>query len=212
AVRAEQEANLRKIAAKLTATEDLPAALRQIAKAAAATAGAEGAYIEHLVVGNARTAEVIAAVGRGAPPVGARHAYLGSVTEAAARSQGVWLVADLRSDEYGEGLCIGEPEGPCPALILSLRHNGSVQGALVVLLRREEEPAVSHGARKRLRILASLASLTLWRAALFQREREAREEAAKLLHAAESKWRMLEAVVQQMPAGVIIVKAPTGRI
>lgn len=212
AVRAEQEASLRRIAATLTATEDLPAALTRIAEAAAATAGAEAAYIEHIAVGDARTAEVMAAVGRGAPPVGARHAYRGSGTEAASRSQGVRLVADLRSDEYGEGLCIGGPEGPCPALILSLRHNGSVQGALVVLLRGEEAPAVSHGAIKRLRILASLASLTLWRAALFQREREARDEAARLMEVAESKRRLLEAVVQQMPAGVIIVEAPTGRI
>jgi len=212
AVRAEQEASLRKIAATLTATEDLPTALALIAEAAAATAGAEAAYIERVVEGEGRTAEVIAAVGPGAPAVGARHPYRGSMTEAATGPGGVRLVADLRTDECGEGLGIGGPEEPCPALILSLRHNGSVQGALVVLLRRTEAPAVSQGALKRLRILASLTSLTLWRAALFQREREARDAAARLMEIAESKRRILEAVVQQMPAGVIIVEAASGRV
>src|SRR5690606_35862132 len=207
AVRAEQETSLRKIAASLTATEDLPTALERLAEAAAATAGAEAAYIERVAVGDARTAEVIAAVGPGVPPVGARHAYRGSVTEAATGPGGVRLVPDLRADECGEELRIGGPGGPCPALILPLRHNGSVQGALVVLLRRAEAPGVSQGALKRLRILASLTSLTLWRAALFQREREARDEAARLMEVAESKRRLLEAVVQQMPAGVIIVEA-----
>jgi len=212
AVRAEQEASLRKIAASLTAMEDLPTALERIAEAAAATAGAEAAFIERVVLNDARTAEVIASFGPGAPPIGARHAYRGSVTEAATALGGVRLVADLRTDECGKELRIGGTEGPCPALILALRHNGSVQGALVVMLRRAEVPAVSQGALRRLRILASLTSLALWRATLFQREREARKEAARLMEIAESKRRMLEAVVQQMPAAVIIVEAPSGRV
>lgn len=212
AARAEQEASLRKIAANLTATEDLPAALKLIAEAAAATAGAEAAYIEHVADEGARTAEVIAAVGPGAPPVGTRHPYRGSVTEAVTGGRAVRFVADLKTDERCGGLRIGGAEGACPGLILSLRHNGTVQGALVVLLRGKAAPTVSRGAVKRLRILASLASLTLWRAALFRREREARDEAAELMQVAESKRRMLEAVVRQMPAGVIIVEAPSGRI
>ena len=212
ALRAEQEASLRKIAANLTATEDLPTALHLLVQAAAATAGAEAAYIERVVVDDAKTAEVMAAVGPGVPPVGARHPYRGSVTEAAAGPGGARLVADLRSDGCGEGLRIGGPEGPCPALILPLRHNGSVQGALVVMLRRRAAPTVPEGALRRLRVLASLTSLTLWRAALFQREREARKEAARLMELAESKRRLLEAVVQQMPAGVLIVEASSGRI
>src|SRR5690606_5100684 len=120
AVRAEQEASLRKIAATLTATEDLPTALALIAEAAAATAGAEAAYIERVVEGEGRTAEVIAAVGPGAPAVGARHPYRGSMTEAATGPGGVRLVADLRTDECGEGG--GGPRGrwtggavPCAA-------------------------------------------------------------------------------------------------
>ncbi|HEY8470165.1 MAG TPA: PAS domain-containing protein, partial [Longimicrobiales bacterium] len=42
--------------------------------------------------------------------------------------------------------------------------------------------------------------------------KRAEEERARLLAAVEWKQRLLEAVVQQMPAGVIVVEAPSGRI
>jgi signal transduction histidine kinase/PAS domain-containing protein len=192
---AAEEALLRDAMAALTHTDVLPQALDRIAAIAQRVGDADAAFIEQC--DDARTSvTVVAAAGAHAPPVGLADAFVHSATDEVVRSGQPRVIADL-SELGGElGRAIALRCGRCPALAVPLHHDGDVDGVLI-LMRRQGAIAAPE-LISRIWVLGALAALALRR--------------TKLAGELEAERKRLEAVVAEMPAGVVLAEAPSGRI
>lgn len=173
--RAAEERALRAVAERLTAAVHVPEVMQQIAAGALVVSGAAGAYVER-VISREGDVEVLGTAGEGAPPVGTRVPYPGSLTEE---------IVALREPVFLTKLVgIGRSMAPylvehCPAcsvLVIPLLAHETVLGALV-LLRGSHEPPFEFGVVNRARTLGDLASLALQRVTVLAEAERRRDEA-----------------------------------
>ncbi|MGH7469227.1 MAG: GAF domain-containing protein [Longimicrobiales bacterium] len=192
---AAEEALLRDAMAALTHTDVLPQALERIVAVAQRVGDADSAYIEQCDDARSRVT-VVAAAGADAPPVGLSEDYIDSVTDEVVRTGQSQSITDLTAMGGQIGRAIANRCGHCPGLAVPLHHDGDVDGVLILMRRRAtmfERTQVP-----RIWVLGALAALALRR--------------TKLAGALESERKRLEAVVAEMPAGVLLAEAPSGRI
>ena len=194
---AAEEALLRDAMAALTHTDVLPEALDRIAAIAMRVGEANAAFIEQC--DDARsTVTVVASAGRVAPSVGVRDPYVGSITNEVVRSGQPRAIEDLSTFGSAIGGLIGERCGRCPGLAVPLHRDGDVDGVLILMNRSGRGSVALEDLIPRIWILGALAALALRRQLL----------SAQL----EAERARLNAVVAEMPAGVILAEAPSGRI
>lgn len=187
------EALLRDSIAMLTGEQIHPQALSRIALNAARCARADAAFIERS--DEARTeVEVVAGVGTGAPAVGTRIPFDGSMTDAIVRAGTPELIVDLGT---AQGRLRGIPWDEGTGIGIPLHGDGGdVDGALVLQRHSDRRPGPE--------TIARLHSLGAWVAVALRRKRLAAQ-----LDLERSR---LEAVVSEMPVGVALAEAPSGRI
>jgi signal transduction histidine kinase len=175
--RAQAEAALRRVARALGAALNVAEAVQGIAEGAVETTRAFGAYVERFdVPQRGSTIEVVAAAGRGTPPIGTRVPYPGSLSEE--------ILEHGEPAVLTETGAIGERMAPyltescrrCSGLIVPLLSGPDMLGALV-LLRGPDQGHFDAVETGRARILGDLASAALRRVLLLASEREARAEA-----------------------------------
>lgn len=160
--RARAEAGLRRASELLSGTSTIDEIMKHAAAQAAPLAHADGAYVER-VVPEAESVEVVARAGHGAPDVGTRAAFSGSLTRSAmthSQPQRVFetrLIGDDLAPRMAQS-CRG-----CSALvILLLPESGTPLGALV-LLRRARRRRFDYGEVALACTLADLVSLNAGR-------------------------------------------------
>jgi signal transduction histidine kinase len=175
--RAHAEAALRRVARALGAALDVAEAVQCIVEGAVETTRAFGAYVERFdVPQRGSQIEVVAAAGRGTPPIGTRVPYPGSLSEE--------ILEHGEPAVLTETGAIGERMAPyltescrrCSGLIVPLLSGRDMLGALV-LLRGPDQGHFDAIETGRARILGDLASAALRRVLLLASEREARAEA-----------------------------------
>ena len=175
--RAQTEAALRRVARALGAALDVGEAVQCIADGAVETTRAFGAYVERFDVPRPGSEiEVVAAAGRGTPPIGTRVPYPGSLSEE--------ILEHGEPAVLTETGAIGERMAPyltescrgCSGLIVPLLSGDEMLGALI-LLRGPDQGHFDATETGRARILGDLASAALRRVLLLASEREARAEA-----------------------------------
>jgi PAS domain S-box-containing protein len=190
------EALLRDAMTALTGDQVLPAALNRIATNAMRMAAADGAFIEYS--GTERTeVEILAAVGTGAPSGGVRIPFAGSFTDELIRAGAAELIANASILETALARVLGKAGLHDSALAVPLRSNGDVDGALV-LLQSAGSVQLRDVTIARIRLLGVWAALALRRQHL----------AARL----EAEHARLEAVIEEIPIGMILAEAPSGRL
>ena len=180
--RAQAETALRRVARALGAALDVNEAVRCIVEGAVETTRAFGAYVERFdVPQRGSQIEVVAAAGRGTPPIGTRVPYPGSLSEE--------ILEHGEPAVLTETGAIGERMAPyltgscrrCSGLIVPLLSGNEMLGALV-LLRGPDQGHFDETESVRARILGDLASAALRRVLLLASEREARAEAEARRH------------------------------
>lgn len=196
AVRANEQAALREVSRVLSASVSVREAVEAIAERAVATTHASGAYVERADTPVPGTeVEVVAVAGAGVPPLGTRIPYPGSLSEEIIESGDASVMTEIgaigeRMAPYLQKSCRG-----CSGLVVPLNSEGGVLGALV-LLRGAEEAHFTREEAAHARVLGDLASASLRRVLLLEREREARAEVTTLLEsitdaffALDREWR-----------------------
>ena len=186
------EAMLRDSMAGLTGEEVLPVALNRIASNAMRIGEADCAFIEQ--ADETRTeVEIVAVSGSGAPIAGTRLPFADSLTDAIVRVGTAELVVDL--SKYAGHVTLGQwTDGS--AIAIPVQEGGSVDGALV-LLRHSQMQASAE-------TIARLHSLGVWMTVALRRKRLA----AQL----ERERARLETVISEVPVGVVLAEAPSGRV
>jgi PAS domain S-box-containing protein len=200
AVRSEQrviagsdfEAMLRDSMAALTGAEVRPIALNRIASNAMQIAEADCAFIEQADATRAEV-EIVGAAGSGAPTIGTRVAFPESLTDAIVQLGAPEFVFGF---EKYPGNDAPERWKDCPAMVIPLQEDGDADGALV-LVRRD---GFEIGAEK----VARIHSLGVWATVALRRKRLASQ--------LELERARLEAVISEVPVGVVLAEAPSGRI
>jgi PAS domain S-box-containing protein len=195
--RAAEEALLRDAMTALTGTEVMPDALHRIAAIAMRVGGADGAYIERSSEGRGEV-EVVAIAGDVAPPEGTRAPYIGSVTDEIVRAGQPESFGNITNHGGKIGRSIAERCEFCSGFGVPLHQNGDVHGALVLLRRDRYASASLHELIPRVWILGAFAALALRR--------------QRLTVELQTERSRLKAVVGEMPAGVILAEAPSGRV
>ncbi|HEU4993970.1 MAG TPA: ATP-binding protein [Gemmatimonadaceae bacterium] len=193
---AAQEALLRDAIAGLTGDQILPAALNRIATNAMRMCGADGAFIESSDDAR-RDIEIAAAVGTGAPPGGSHVGFIGSITDDLVRAGTTELSTELTNRETELGRGVGDDWRNCFAFAVPLQSDGDLDGALVLL--RRDLPIEPRG-----ETISRLKALGAWAALALRRQHLAAELASE--HA------RLRAVIEEMPVGVFLAEAPSGRM
>ncbi|MCI0433424.1 MAG: GAF domain-containing protein, partial [Gemmatimonadetes bacterium] len=194
--RAEEEVLLRDAAAALTGAEVLPEALDRVAAAGMALGEADAAYVAR--PDHQGSIEVVGRAGEGAPPVGARASYHGSITEHLVRTGRHEVVTDFGGQENEIGRIVAERCGTCSGLAVPLGQDGDVIGALILIHKTGHSAATPEEVIGRMRVLGALTALALRR--------------DRLVAAVEAERSRLDAVIQQMPVGVVLAEAPSGRV
>ncbi len=186
------EAMLRDSIVALTGADVLPIALNRIATNAMRISEADCAFIEQ--ADETRTeVEIVAAAGSGAPMTGTRLAFGDSLTDAVVRAGAPELVVDLGT-QSGHGALGQSNDGV--ALAIPLQEGGNVDGALV-LVRTD-------GAETRAETIARLHTFAVWATVALRRKRLATQ--------LELERARLEAVISEVPVGVVLAEAPSGRV
>ena len=197
---AAEEALLRDAMAALTHSEVHAHALDRIAGIAMRMAGADSAFIQQCDQARS-TVTVVASAGPAAPPVGASDIYLGSLTDEVVRAGQPRVIADLSAFGATIGGSISQRCGRCPGLAAPLHHDGDVDGVLTLMnrtTRNQRNQVTMQELIPRIWILGALAALAMRR---------------QQLHGQlEAERARLHAVVAEMPAGVILAEAPSGRV
>jgi PAS domain-containing protein len=193
---AAHDALLRDAMAALTGEQVLPSALDRIATNAMLMGDADGAFVERSDDARAEV-EIVAAVGHSAPPTGVRVPFVSSITDEIVRAGTPAINVDLsaRSDELRQ--IVGDQWERCSCFAVALKNNGDVDGALV-LVYPDRPIRIEEDLTWRLEALSAWAALALHRQGL----------AAEL----DAERARLEAVVKEMPVGVVLAEAPSGRI
>ena len=186
------DALIRDSMAVLTREQMHPLAIDRIALNAMRIARADAAFIEHS--DEARDAvEVVAGVGTDAPHAGARFPFDASATEAIIRAGSSELSVDLATEQRR---IPGMPWKDGAGIAIPLREGGDVDGALVIQRRSGRKPGAE--------TIARLHSFGAWVTVALRRKRLAAQ-----LDLERSR---LEAVVSEMPVGVVLAEAPSGRV
>jgi PAS domain S-box-containing protein len=193
--RAQAEEALGRVARALGASLELREAMRLITEGAVETTRAFGSYVERFDAPEPGSEiEVVAAVGRGIPPIGTRVPYPGSLSEEIVEKGDPKLISEVGA--------IGERMAPylmkscpqCTGLLVPLLSGREVLGALV-LLRGPDQGRFGPDEVGRARILGDLASAALRRVLLLASERQARTEAearrGEIARVMESRSRLM---------------------
>jgi PAS domain S-box-containing protein len=194
--RTEEEVLLRDAAAALTGAEVLPEALDRVAAAGMGLGEADAAFVAR--PDDAGLVEVVGRAGEGAPPLGTRASYSGSITEHVVRTGKHHVVVDFGGADHEIGRIVAERCGPCSGLAVPLGQDGEVVGALVLIHKVGHSAATPEEVLGRMRVLGALTALSLRR--------------DRLVTAVEAERSRLEAVIEQMPVGVVMAEAPSGRV
>jgi PAS domain S-box-containing protein len=191
-----QEALLRDAIAALTGDQVLPAALNRIATNAMRMAKADAVFIEQSDAARGEV-EIVAAVGTGAPPGGIRLRFVGSVTDDIVRAGTTALTEDLAGRDSDLAHALDPRWEHCFVLAVPLLSEGDVGGALVVMRRDQHIHA-------RYETVSQLQALGAWAALALRRQH--------LALALATEHARLEAIVEQIPVGVVLAEAPSGRV
>ena len=183
--RAVQERALREAALMLTEVYRLDDLLSRIAAAAAEVDGADASYVER-TGDRAADVEIAAAAGSIIARRGAALAYERSMTRVAEDRGGVALIGNVARDAP-EILEVAPGCEHCGAMVVLLRTDGDVHGALVLLHERPSRLWAPPHLRQS-RIFAALASLAV-RNAMMLRTAELRE--GKLRSVMDSRDRLI---------------------
>jgi PAS domain S-box-containing protein len=186
------EALLRDSMAALTGEEVLPVALNRIASNAMCVGDADCAFIEQADESRGEV-EVVAAAGSNAPATGTHVPFTDSLTDALVRAGAPELVVNL--SEHDGRVAFGQWTRGA-AVAVPLQEGGSVNGALV-LIRGDGLEAGSE-------MIVRLHTLGAWATVALRRKRLA----AQL----ELEHSRLEAVITEVPVGVVLAEAPSGRV
>jgi signal transduction histidine kinase len=191
------------IARSLADVRDVGEVMQRVTDGAVMLTRAQGAYAEQ-VDSSRESVRVVATSGHGAPAIGTRAAFPGSLTSAII--DGAAPLALSRMQGIGESIApyLNESCRGCTALVTPLLYERVALGALV-LLRSADEPDFPPGEIVQARVLSDLASLLLRRVLLVER---AEQERRSLV----TERALLDAVLDQMPSGVSIAEAPSGRL
>jgi len=173
--RAAEERALRKVAERLTAATQVPDVMQQIAAGAIVVSGAAGAYVERVVSPEGEV-EVLGVAGEGAPPVGTRVPYPGSLTEEIVGRREPVFLTQLVGVGKSMAPYLAEHCPGCSVLVIPLLAETQVLGALVILRRGSEAP-FEFGVVNRARTLGDLASLALQRVLTIEEAERRRDEA-----------------------------------
>jgi PAS domain S-box-containing protein len=172
AQRKEQDSPIGPAGARAREADDITV-MRRILDIAVQAAAADGAYLERIV--DDHWVEVVAASDRGAPHVGLRVPFPGSLTREVMDDQKPEVVENVAwagrpIGEMLEGAC-----GACSGLVIPLVEGGAPLGALV-LLRRPGRPAFLAEETERVRLFGSMAALAMQRNLLLREAEHAHEE------------------------------------
>ena len=162
--RIDDEVTLRKVARSLSAALTVREVAQQVASSALETARALGAYLELVRDGEV---EVVAASGIGAPAVGLRVAFPGSLTEAIIRSRQPTVTSNLNAAGASMAPYLRESCRSCSGLAAPLFADEEVLGALV-LLRSTGQPPFGAAETNHARALGDLVSAALRRVTLLE--------------------------------------------
>lgn len=161
--RARQQEALRHAASELGEMLSVGETVEAIARHAVETTNAFGAYVERALdpaPGSEEQVEVVAVAGNGAPPVGTRAPYPGSLSEEVITTGIDAIGASM--EPYLRETCHG-----CHGFVVPLMSEGQVLGALVLLRSPEQRPFTWEEANH-VRALAVLASTALRRVLLLE--------------------------------------------
>jgi signal transduction histidine kinase len=203
--RAAEEAALRRAARDLTEPLAVPELLRRVVSNAIANGAADAAYVERIDPRHEEV-EVAASEGAGAPALGVRVAYPGSLTEEMILGGTPELVPDLAARQ---GMAHARGCAGCSALLLPLVSEGEPLGALV-LLRHARRPPFTAGEVARAGVFGDLAALALRRVLLYrdaeQRRDVAVELADRLRQQIDSKSRLMRGISHDVknPLGAVL--------
>jgi signal transduction histidine kinase len=168
-LRAVAEAELRYAAFSLTEATEVDEVLRRIAGLSARPGRGESSYVERL---DRETDEVwvAASTGPGAPAVGIRVPYPGSLTEEAAADGEPEIVPDMGRLERPMSRVLEAACGRCVALVIPLISDLEPEGALVIL----RPPGATFTGREiqQRRALGGLAALALRKVFLLERAQQ----------------------------------------
>jgi PAS domain S-box-containing protein len=201
--RAEDDDSLREVAHTLAVGGDVAEVMLRIALNAMTVARSESSYVERIDFARGEV-EVVVAVGPGAPPVGTRVPYPGSLAEEVIESRKPEVVDNVALAQRSIGKVLAESCGPCTALVVPLLSEGAALGALI-LMRRPEEPAFNPEEIERLQGMADMGALALRRVLLLEESERRREE----LEQSEHRFRLLVTAVQDY---AIFMLDPQGNI
>ena len=183
--RAREEQELRVLARTLSGALTGNEVVQTLVDSAVENRRASGAYVEQT---HATEVAVVATAGAGAPPVGTRVPYPGSLTEAILTGRDPEIVAAL-----GEAMAAHLEEScrGCAALVVPMFAEADLLGALILLRERRtagfDEDDVAYA-----RIVSDLASAALRRVTLLE---QTRAERAALL-ASEEQFRAVAETAQ----------------
>ena len=188
--RAREEQELRVLARSLSGALTANEVVQKLVDSVVENARAAGAYVEQT---HATEVAVVATAGAGAPPVGTRVPYPGSLTEAILTGREPQIVPAL-----GEVMTahLAESCRGCAALVVPMFAESELLGALVLLRpagAEQDEADVAYA-----RIVGDLASAALRRVTLL--EQTQRERAALL--ASEEQFR---AVAETAQVGIFVI-------
>jgi signal transduction histidine kinase len=184
-LRAQAEAELRAAAFSVAESTEVGDVLRRITAITGRADRGESSFVERFDR-DTGDIEVVASVGAGAPPVGTRIPYPGSLTEEAASSGSTEVVADLGTLDRPTSALLAESCPRCVALVVPLMAGRDLEGALVIL--RPSGTGFSDRDVDQRRALGTLAALDMRKAVLLE---QARRQHQALQRVVESRERLV---------------------
>jgi signal transduction histidine kinase len=181
-LRAVAEAELRYAAFSLTEATEVDEVLRPIARLSARPGRGESSYVERL---DRETDEVwvAASTGPGAPAVGIRVPYPGSLTEEAAADGEPEIVPDIGRLHRPMSRVLEAACGSCVALVIPLISDLEPEGALVIL--RPAGATFTEREIQQRRALGGLAALALRKVFLLERAQQQHDALQDLVKSRE---------------------------
>ena len=172
-LRAQSESELRAAAFSVAEPTEVNEVLRRIARMAARPRRGESSFVERLDP-ELGELEVVAVAGQGAPPLGTRLPYAGSLTEEAVTAGQQDFVADMTRPERPMSRTLLESCGRCVALVIPLVGNGDPEGSLVIL--RPHGSRFTESDIQQRRALGTLAALALRKTVLIEQAQKQHQE------------------------------------
>lgn len=184
-LRALAEAELRYAAFSLTEATEVDEVLRRIAGLSARPRHGESAYVERLDR-DTDEVEVVASTGAGAPAIGIRVPYPGSLTEETGKSGAPEIVPDIGRLDRPMSRVLESACGECVALVIPLVSDRDTEGSLVIM--RPPGSSFTDREIQQRRALSILAALALRKVFLLE---QAREQHEALRSATKSRERLM---------------------